>query len=87
MKDQIDFRGLKTRLDQMDWPAVYMFKFIVPIDQIAAVSELFEKSDVVTKVSKKGNYISVTAKPLMYSSDKVIEKYKEAFQIKGIMAL
>ncbi len=71
----------------MDWPSVYMFKFIVPIEQITAVTGLFEKSDVITKVSKKGTYISVTAKPLMYSSEKVIEKYKQALQIKDLVAL
>jgi len=54
MADQIDFTSLKKRLDQLDWPSVYMFKFIVPIEQLKEVSSLFEKSDFQTKVSKKG---------------------------------
>ncbi len=87
MADQIDFTSLKKRLDQLDWPSVYMFKFIVPIEQLKEVSSLFEKSDFQTKVSKKGNYISVTAKPLMYSSENVIGKYKQALLIKDLVAL
>ncbi len=82
-----DLTGLKQQLDRLDWPAVYPFKFIVPIEQVQAVMALFSKSEVQTRVSRNGNYISLTARPLMYNSEKVIEKYREALQIEGLIAL
>ena len=79
--------NLKVRLEKLNWPAIYPFKFIVPIEKINEVSALFEKQDTKTKFSRNGNYVSVTATPLMYNSEKVIEKYEEAFKIEGLMAL
>lgn len=81
------YQGLREQLAQLEWPRIYPFKFIVPIEQADAVYTLFRKQDTTTKVSKKGNYISVTAKPYMYSSDKVIEVYEKAAKIEGLMAL
>ena len=71
----------------MHWPAIYPFKFIVPIEKLNEVLDLFEKQESQTKLSRKGNYASVTVTPLMYNSEKVIEKYEEAFKIEGLMAL
>ena len=39
------------------------------------------------RTSKKGNYVSVTAKEMMMSADKVIERYKDAAKIEGIISL
>lgn len=81
------YSGLRQQLEQLSWPRIYLFKFIVPIDKVDQVYTLFRKQDTTTKVSKKGNYISVTAKPFMYNSDKVIEIYEKAARIDGLMAL
>lgn len=81
------YQGLRQQLEQLEWPRIYPFKFIVPIDKVDEVYTLFRKQDTTTKVSKKGNYISVTAKPFMYTADKVIEVYEKASKIKGLMAL
>ena len=82
-----EYEGLREQLEQMAWPAIYPFKFIVPIDKLEVTLNLFEKQDTTTKISRKGNYVSVTAKPFMYSSEHVIEKYKEANLIDGLLAL
>lgn len=82
------YKRLQKKLDeQFSWPTIYMFKFIAPIEKINEVLNLFSKADTETKVSSKGNYVSVTFTPLMLNSDKVIEKYREAEKIKGIVAL
>ncbi len=81
------YSGLREQLELLEWPRIYPFKFIVPIDKVDEIYKLFRKQDTTTKVSKKGNYISVTAKPFMYNSDKVIEVYEKAAEIDGIMAL
>lgn len=84
-KDGYD--GLRAQLEMLDWPNVYMYKFIVPIDKAEELLNLFRKEDTTTKVSRNGNYISVTAKPFMYNSEKVIDRYKEARKIEGIIML
>lgn len=87
--DQFD--NLKAKLEESgEWPRVYFFKFIIPADnqKLALVEALFgSEANVTIKQSHKGNYLSVSAKELMFSADKVIERYKKAVKIEGLMAL
>jgi putative lipoic acid-binding regulatory protein len=67
-----------------------MFKFIVEsnLKNIALVENLFEpETDIHTKESANGRYTSITAKQVVMSVDDIIEIYKRANQIKGIMFL
>ncbi len=78
----------KNKLEEVhDFPTVYMFKFIVTEDQKSEIQQLFPKHELVIKPSSKGKYISVTAQVLMPSSEKVIEIYTKASNIKGVIAL
>lgn len=86
------FASLRNKLDETQtWPAIYMFKFIIPADneKLAHLQSLFntQESLVVTRTSSKGNFVSVTAKELMLSTDKVIERYAAAAEIEGIISL
>nr|WKN39370.1 DUF493 family protein [Tunicatimonas sp. TK19036] len=88
MLPKIDIESFKQKLDQQhDWPSLYMFKFIVPTGKEDEVFALFPKNNLTTKKSRKGNYTSVTAQVMMRSSEDVIEKYKVAHQIEGVLAL
>ncbi|HEY1040762.1 MAG TPA: DUF493 family protein [Bacteroidia bacterium] len=91
MSDKYDYDQFKKKLEEEHtFPSVYMFKFIVPADnhKIALVESLFtEEADVSQKQSSKGNYYSLTAKQVVMSSDEVIEIYKKAMNIEGLMAL
>ncbi|MEM6843022.1 MAG: DUF493 family protein [Bacteroidota bacterium] len=88
MLPKLDIEAFKQKLDQQhDWPSLYMFKFIVPTGKEDEVFALFPKNNLTTKQSSKGSYTSVTAKIMMRSSEDVIEKYKEAHQIEGVLAL
>ncbi len=69
------------------FPTLYMFKFIVPDAKKEEVKGLFPRNEVNFKPSSKGTYVSVTARVMMSSSDAVIEVYKKAYQIEGILAL
>ncbi|MGI9545332.1 MAG: DUF493 family protein [Cyclobacteriaceae bacterium] len=81
-------QDFKDQLDQEhEWPDLYMFKFIVPKDRQSQIEALFEPRQISSKASKRGNYISVTAKVTMQSSDEVIAVYQAAYQIEGIIAL
>ena len=84
------FDNLRAQLEQLDWPNVYMFKFIVPNDNehMAQVSALFdEQADIAYHQSGKGNYVSVSVKEVMLSVEDIIEIYEKAAQIKGVISL
>ncbi len=82
------YKIFKQRLDEEHhWPAVYMFKFVVPRDKEQDVLDLFPEENLTSKISKKGKYISFTLQKVMQSSDQVIEIYEEAHKIEGIIAL
>jgi putative lipoic acid-binding regulatory protein len=84
------FAGLQQKLDdQCEWPHVYMFKFIIPADnqKLALVEGLFgEETVITTRQSSSNKFISITAKELMLNSDEIINIYKEAAKIEGIMS-
>lgn len=88
---EIDFTTLKEKLDANgDWPRVYFFKFIVPSDnkKLAQVEALFgPEATVNLRQSSKGNFVSISAKELMLSADRVIDRYKAASEIEGVMSL
>jgi len=69
------------------YPTLYMFKFIVLRDKIEEVLTLFPKNEVVQKPSSNGKYISCTIQVLVASSDHVIDIYKQAKDIEGIISL
>jgi uncharacterized protein len=81
---------LKSLKAQSDWPMVYLFKFIVPNDnqKLAQAEALFgEAAQVSLNQSKTGKYISVSARELMLNPDSVIERYRQAAKIEGIISL
>jgi hypothetical protein len=72
------------------WPAVYMFKFIIPESNkgYALLRSIFgEESRLTTRHSKGGKYISITVKELMLSPAEIVERYRKASVIEGIIAL
>ena len=84
------FENLRAQLDALEWPSVYLFKFIVPNDneKLALVSALFdENANISYQTSSKGNYVSVSVKEVMLSGDSVIEIYEKAVKIEGIISL
>ena len=86
------YEKLKGQLEEgFDWPTVYMFKFIVPAnnEKLARVEALFssKEAQVTRRQSRKGNFISLTAKEMMMSPQKVIDRYLQAEDIGGVIAL
>ncbi|MBO3699851.1 DUF493 domain-containing protein [Roseivirga sp. E12] len=85
---QFTTEEFKKKLDDIhDFPTLYMFKFIVTEDKKSEVKALFPSSELNYKPSSKGKYTSVTARVMMQSSDHVIDIYKKAQKIDGIIAL
>ncbi|GAB6888117.1 hypothetical protein JCM13304A_16150 [Desulfothermus okinawensis JCM 13304] len=82
------WEGFKEKLEEIHiFPDNYVFKFIVPIDRKNQVIELFKGEDVFVRNSKNGKFISISVRCYVASSDEVIEIYKRASKIEGIVAL
>lgn len=86
-----ELEKFKQKLNETtSFPSVYMFKFIVESEnrKIALVENLFDaEADMHTKESGNGRYTSITAKQVVMSVDEVIDVYKKAAEIKGIIFL
>lgn len=79
------FRDL---LDQSyQWPDYYEFKFIVKIDDKQLILEKLQGFTILETPSKKGNYISISARKLMKSTQEVVEVYTLMSTIKGVISL
>ncbi|MEN9302436.1 MAG: hypothetical protein RL264_865 [Bacteroidota bacterium] len=84
------FENLKAQLEQQDWPGVYWFKFIIANDnqKMAQLSALFdEHTELQFHNSSNGKYVSVSAKLVMMDAESVIEIYRQAAEIEGIISL
>jgi len=79
------FQGLLD--DQNTWPSEYLFKFIVPRSSQPLLEAIFGESPIKVRASSKGKYVSVTASIMMESSDAVIEVYRKAGKIPGVVSL
>ena len=83
---------LKSELEESTtWPAIYLYKFIVPTTDINInlVENTFNNMGAViqTHSSKTGKYTSISINVTMQDADKVIEKYVELSIIEGIISL
>ena len=93
MADRKEFyKKLKTQLeDTTTFPSKYLYKFIVPTtgSQVQEVEGLFNNRGAVinTKKSRTGKYISISIQITVKNSDEVIEYYKKAEVIEGIISL
>lgn len=84
------FDKLKEQLELLEWPDVYMFKFITPSsnENTAKIHALFDDAvDIVQKESSSNKYTVFTIKTVMVSAEAVIEIYEKASKIKGVVSL
>lgn len=86
------YKKLKVQLEETtSFPSDYMYKFIVPADgnQVTEVQDIFNNTGAVikTKKSKTGKYISVSIVLKIADAESVINYYKKAETIKGIISL
>ena len=75
---------------QQKWPGIYFFKFIVPNDQakLEQVKVLFRQVDQITyRTSRDIRYIGVSCKQEMKNPDEVLEVYRKAGLIEGVIPL
>lgn len=70
-----------------EFPDNYTFKFIVKPEHQTKVESLVPGAEIKLKPSSGNKYVSVTLSRRMNTSQEVIEVYKEANKIEGIIAL
>lgn len=82
---------LKELLDkQHNWPENFLFKFIYKSNPETekSLKEIFtDGAEIEIKKSKKENYNSMSANYIAKSSDDVLNIYKKASEIKGVISL
>lgn len=91
-KTQEFYDRLKDQLEgDTDWPALYLYKFIVPakLDKIAEIRAIFDdtNANITTRDSSGGKFTSVSVKVEMESPDAVIEKYLQVSEVEGVISL
>lgn len=69
------------------WPSEYLFKFIVPRPSLAALEAVFGDHPIIVRASTRGRYVSVTARVEMESSAAVVELYRAAGEVPGVISL
>jgi len=88
---EFNYDELRSKLNAGDpWPQIYMFKFIVPSQnqKIALVESLFaDDAEIKLQPSSGGKYTSVTARVVMLDAEQIIDIYKKAAEIEGIISL
>ncbi|HSJ68671.1 MAG TPA: DUF493 family protein [Anditalea sp.] len=88
MEKKFDKDSFKEKLEaQTVFPAIYMFKFIIPNGRQEEIAALLPSNEMVIKESTKGKYVSATIKAMMPSSNAVIDIYERASEIEGVIAL
>lgn len=88
MSDEYD--KLRELLENLEYPSIYLYKFIVKQDpsKVIDIKRCFnETAEFKTQASKNGNYVSVSIKEMMLSSEAIIERYKQVGKIENVITL
>ena len=80
-----DFKELLN--NQYDWPADYLFKFIVTKEFKGELLTALGGHKAIEKPSSKGKYVSVSLRIKMDSADDVMILYTKAAKIKTVISL
>jgi uncharacterized protein len=80
-------RTFRDSLEKMEYPCLFPFKFIVPIDKLDELLAQFQNQETSIRLSSKGNYASLTAKSFVISPEKVVEVFNRVGKIEGVISL
>lgn len=87
MQDE-KYQQFRDLLEQSyQWPDYYEFKFIVKIDDKSLILEKLTGFTIIETPSKKGNYISISARKLITHTQEVLDVYVVMSTIKGVISL
>ncbi|MGV6844544.1 MAG: DUF493 family protein [Lutibacter sp.] len=91
-KKEAFYIKLKSELEETTkFPTRYMYKFIIPAsdEKVKQVEEIFNHMGAVInkKASKTGKFYSISVVVKLKNADEVIQKYREAEKVEGIISL
>lgn len=86
MKDS-DYDNFRERLSQLKWPSFFMFKFIVPVEKKEEIFDIFSSPAITVRESKTGKYVGITSHVFVASEEAVIDIYKQASKVEGVILL
>ena len=88
MTEKKDDSAFKKQLDDhYQWPSKYLFKFIVPSGNENQFKEILPGEELRFRSSKGGKYTSISAEVVMNSSEEVMDIYRKAYLIEGVISL
>ncbi len=88
MNDDAIFDGLREKLSLEMFPTQFLFKFIFPIEKLEDIKLIFDTNDVLEfRPSSGGKYLSLTCNRLVASVDAIINVYRMASSIPGVISL
>jgi uncharacterized protein len=82
--------SLKAKLNEQSWPAVYFFKFIVPSEneKVSIIHSLFDDTaEINMRDSSSGKFTSISIKTVMLDVESILEIYRKASKVEGIVSL
>lgn len=86
MSEDQENQKFRDLLDQSyQWPDYYEFKFIIRTEAKTEILAALIGFSVTETPSKKGTYISISARKLMKSTQEVLDVYQVMGKLEGIM--
>ncbi len=83
-----NYKSFKATLEEeYNFPAQYIFKFIVKRESKKNILELLPGAKKSERVSKNGNFVSITLSQIMKNSEEIVYIYEKASKIKGVISL
>jgi len=86
------YQRLKDNLAlNTQWPAPYLYKFIVPssAEKVAAIEAVFknQSAKISSRTSSKGSFTSVSVSLVIKNPEAVIANYRAVATIEGVISL
>ena len=83
-----NYKSFKATLEEeYNFPAQYIFKFIVTTESKKNILELLPGAKKSERVSKNGNFVSITLSQIMKNSEEIVYISEKASKIKGVISL
>ena len=83
-----NYKSFKATLEEeYNFPTRYIFKFIVKTESKKNILELLPGAKKSERVSKNGNFVSITLSQIMKNSEEIVYIYAKASKIKGVISL
>ncbi len=87
MKKGFNEDAFRSRLEESEFPLDYLYKFIVPSEQLGVLHKTLPQGLKSERPSKNGKYVSVSLRTKAKSADEIIAVYKSLSAIEGIISL